>query len=299
MAAGESAREVARRAREKSQRLERYAAMYEQGAEGESATAGVLVGLQPEWIALHDYRWPGRRLANIDHIVVGPGGIFVVDSKNWSGDLRIDGQTLRQNGRSREKNVAGVADAALAVLELVAAHAHLVRGVLCFVGDRPLSGWVRDVMVCSTANLAEMLRTRERVLDAQEVNDIATWLDARLSSASTPAVSAERRTGEPARRPSRTNASQRRAAAAPAGRTRSGGASAKRALLGLLVGLILLITLPFLPAISAAIGQGFVGMLVDDSSCVDEGQSTRADAERPRERKNQSASSAATGPDCQ
>ena len=71
--------------------------------------------LPAEWTALHDVRWPGRRFANIDHIVIGPGGIFVVDSKNWSGNLTFSGGVLRQNGRSREPAVARCADSALAV----------------------------------------------------------------------------------------------------------------------------------------------------------------------------------------
>ena len=89
MKAGESARQEARRARERADRLARRAEMFEKGAAGETRTAEALAALGPEWVVLHDQRWPGRRLANIDHVVIGPGGIFVIDSKNWSGDLRV------------------------------------------------------------------------------------------------------------------------------------------------------------------------------------------------------------------
>ena len=270
--------------------------MYEQGAAGEAATAEVLAGLQPGWISLHDYRWPGRRLANIDHIVVGPGGIFVIDSKNWTGDVRIDGQTLRQNGRSREKNVAGVADAALAVSELIAAHAHLVRGVMCFVGDRPLSGWVRDVMVCSSANLAEMLRTREPVLDDQQVNEIATWLDAELRSASDAPAAAAYRSPRASARLHGASTTQGRPARAAA--TRSGTGSVKRVFIGLAVCLAFLIALPILPAISGAIGQGFVGLLDSSSSCSAQEKSTGPDAERTRPNKQRKAPPEANDEGC-
>src|SRR5688500_611754 len=107
--AGESARERAERTREKAERLERGGDSWERGAEGESATARVLAALPPDWVVLHDLRWPGRRFANIDHLVIGPGGVFVVDSKNWTGRVAVDGGVLRQNGRSREKAVAGCA----------------------------------------------------------------------------------------------------------------------------------------------------------------------------------------------
>jgi hypothetical protein len=38
-------------------------------------------------IALHDRRIPGSR-ANIDHIVVARGGVYVVDAKNYTGQVR-------------------------------------------------------------------------------------------------------------------------------------------------------------------------------------------------------------------
>ena len=40
---------------------------------------------------------------------------------------------------------------------------HLVKPVLCFVRDEPVTGWARDVMVCSTSNLVDMLQSRAPV----------------------------------------------------------------------------------------------------------------------------------------
>ena len=37
---------------------------------------------------LHDRRVPGTR-GNIDHIVVGPAGVFVIDAKNYQGKIEI------------------------------------------------------------------------------------------------------------------------------------------------------------------------------------------------------------------
>jgi hypothetical protein len=173
--------------------------MFEKGAEGETATAAVLATLPPGWTAIHDARWPSRRLANIDHVLVGPSGIFVIDSKNWSGRISIEGGHLRQNGRSREKAVAGCADAALAVAELAGPHADKVFPVLCFLTDEPLSGWCRDVMVCSTATLSQMLLTRPSVLDPGASTDAWFRLDAQLRAATEP-VHVGSREGSPARR---------------------------------------------------------------------------------------------------
>lgn len=184
--AGESARDEARRAREKAERLARRADMFEKGAEGETATADALAALPASWTAIHDVRWPSRRLANIDHILVGPGGIFVIDSKNWSGKISVANAHLRQNGRSRMKAVAGSVDAALAVAQLAGPHADKVFAVLSFATEEPLSGWCDDVMVCSTSTLTQMLASRPTVLNPSDAMDAWFRLDAQLRAA-TPA----------------------------------------------------------------------------------------------------------------
>lgn len=177
--AGQSANEIARRHREKIARLQRSAAAWEAGAVGEQTTGRVLATLDPAaWRVLHDVPWPGRPRANIDHIVVGPPGVFVIDSKNWSGSVKVDRGVLRCNGRSRESAVAGVAEAGIAVLELVPDTP--VRPVLCLVRDDPADGWVRDVMLCSTGNLLQMITTRPPVLSPDDVRRVTATIHAGL-----------------------------------------------------------------------------------------------------------------------
>jgi hypothetical protein len=49
--------------------------------------------------ALHDRRIPGTR-ANIDHIAVGPRGVFVIDAKKYTGgpSLRVEGGLFSPRG---------------------------------------------------------------------------------------------------------------------------------------------------------------------------------------------------------
>ena len=76
-------------AQRKLAEAQRRQAGWEAGAEGERRTAAVLAELATEgWQVLHDVHWPGRPFENIDHIVVGPAGVLVIDSKNWSGSSR-------------------------------------------------------------------------------------------------------------------------------------------------------------------------------------------------------------------
>lgn len=191
------------------------------------------------WSTIHDVRWPGRRLANVDHVVVGPGGVFVVDSKNWSGRITVTGGHLRQNGRSREKAVAGAADAALAVAEIAGPHASSVLPVMCFVGPdhRDLSGWCREVAICTPGNLVRMLTTRKHVLSPQQVNDAWLRLDGQLrgaadSSASTGAQTLRARRSSTSDSGSRPRGQRGNARGRRRGRR---GASLPRAFAGLML----------------------------------------------------------------
>ena len=67
------------------------------GAEGERAVGAVLAQLEDEgWRALHDISL-GR--GNVDHVLVGPGGIFTIETKSHPGPIgidRIDPKMLKQ-----------------------------------------------------------------------------------------------------------------------------------------------------------------------------------------------------------
>lgn len=265
--AGESAREVAARSRAKAERLVRHAELFERGAEGEAQTASVLSILPEQWATLHDVRWPGRRFANIDHIALGPPGIFVIDSKNWSGRVVVDGPTLRQNGRSRESAVATCADSALALGEVLGPFAAHISPVLCFVRDEAVTGWVRDVMVCSTANIRQMLLTRPAVLSPQQVADAWIRLNLELQSAHGAQPRKQKSTSQPSKRKPGLVA---RAATSSASRrpSRRGSPSIRRFLVGLfmIVGLVL-----YGPHVATAIGGVVSGYLTDSMLDGDDG----------------------------
>jgi hypothetical protein len=188
--AGESARTVAAKHRAKAQALLRTSEAYEQGAIGEENTARALASLpELDWRVFHDVHWPGRRYANIDHVVVGPGGVFVIDSKAWTGDIEVAEGMLRQNGRRRERHVLAAVDAAVAVAELVPGlDPTAVKPVLCFDRDEPVFGWSREVMVCSRVNVATLLTSRPSVLDRATRRSTAEALAQSLRAATDPIV---------------------------------------------------------------------------------------------------------------
>jgi hypothetical protein len=75
------------------------AVAWRRGAAGERRTARLLGSLERQgWAVLHDLAVPGSR-ANIDHLVIGPGGVFVIDSKQYSGRLQLDSSGRLWHGR--------------------------------------------------------------------------------------------------------------------------------------------------------------------------------------------------------
>jgi hypothetical protein len=72
---------------------------WRRGATGERRTARLLGPLERRgWAVLHDLAIPGSA-ANIDHLVIGPGGVIVVDSKRYRGRLRLDRHGMVWHGR--------------------------------------------------------------------------------------------------------------------------------------------------------------------------------------------------------
>jgi hypothetical protein len=60
---------------------------WQRGAHGERRTARLLDRLTRDgYVVLHDLAVPGSP-ANVDHLVIGPTGVFVIDSKQWTGSV--------------------------------------------------------------------------------------------------------------------------------------------------------------------------------------------------------------------
>lgn len=103
MAAGGSASAQAARHREHAQFLTRQlreahraAARWSAAAAGERQVAAALWALTGSgWTLLVDRRWPGTATANVDMILIGPSGVYVIDVKNWRDAPRIvDGELV-------------------------------------------------------------------------------------------------------------------------------------------------------------------------------------------------------------
>lgn len=83
-----------------------HVATWEAGAWGEEATAKELTRLEAEgWVVLHDLANGSK---NFDHVVLGPRGVFCLNSK-WSGyDLQPEGDRLVARHRYDDEIVVDI-----------------------------------------------------------------------------------------------------------------------------------------------------------------------------------------------
>jgi hypothetical protein len=150
-------------------------AAWKSGAVGERKLGDKLAGLGDTIIALHDRQVPKSR-ANLDHVVVGPAGVYVVDAKRYknakiavrrSGGFLTPARTqLMVSGRDKTKLVEAMAWQVAAVRAALAASAEFadtpVIAALCFLdAEFPFFGTIEigNVRVRGLGGTAKLVST--------------------------------------------------------------------------------------------------------------------------------------------
>ncbi|HEY2204362.1 MAG TPA: nuclease-related domain-containing protein, partial [Pseudonocardia sp.] len=110
-------RELAAALRRSYQRMVNYQA----AALSEPLTAAALAPLADRgWRIMHDRQCPGSSRANVDHLAIGPGGVAVIDTKDWSLPVQVrDGRLWCGNDDYHEDTVEKILALAGAVEELL------------------------------------------------------------------------------------------------------------------------------------------------------------------------------------
>jgi hypothetical protein len=71
------------------------------GATGEAVVGSVLGNLPDDYCIINDLTTP---FGNLDHVVIGPTGVYLLDTKNWRGVITANGSgELLLNGKPSEK----------------------------------------------------------------------------------------------------------------------------------------------------------------------------------------------------
>jgi len=113
----------------------RHVERYFKGARGEEKVAGILQTLPGSYHVFNDFVACGK---HVDHVVVGPAGVFAVETKFWRGTVTIEDGHVLLDGQlpSRSPLAQVVREAALVRSQLAAAGwSGAVTPVLAFASD--------------------------------------------------------------------------------------------------------------------------------------------------------------------
>lgn len=191
LVAGEADRQrrlASAHARELEAALE-AAARYDRGDDGEEHVRRLLQPLESEgWGVLHRRRWPGTSRSDIDHLLIGPGGVVVLDTKNWRGHVRLASGRLFQG----QADVSDALDGLLAqifAVEEVMSETQLapleVVGSLVLVGHPIAPTVVGRAHIVGDADLLRWLRARGQRLHPDVVASLAALAEERVPPART------------------------------------------------------------------------------------------------------------------
>lgn len=140
---------------------------YLKGARGEEIVARELSLLPEDWTVFHGVPRGGFDAmcggSDFDHVVLGPGALYVVETKNWAGPVRLEGATVSAAGvaasRSPVAQVRREANALRRRLKRELPPDMPVRGVVCFAsnGLEPDRADLDGTPLCNVRELRALL----------------------------------------------------------------------------------------------------------------------------------------------
>jgi len=175
--------------------IDRERMSWRKGAVGEAIVAATLGDLPHDFVVINDV---SKRFGNIDHVVIGPTGIYVVDAKNWKGSVKADGSgELLLNdqplAKPAIKTLLGAVMDFQAKLKALTETDYFVRGLMVFPNAYVEAnfGSTRHIHCLRNERLIDYLndQTFARKLSAIDVDRIKratlqlAGMDARFSSA--------------------------------------------------------------------------------------------------------------------
>jgi hypothetical protein len=136
--------------------------IYNGGWEGEKSVTKLLrTSLSDEYYLINNLRLPGY--GDVDHVVLGPNGVFVLETKNWSGEISCNGDAWQRQGNRHISSSPS---------EQAKRNASRIRHAIAASGKLPFTVWL-DVIVVFTNNRAELHLTKPTVpiLKIQQLAD--------------------------------------------------------------------------------------------------------------------------------
>jgi hypothetical protein len=152
-------------------RVLRETRMWRRSADAEHGSGEWLGRLPEGWFVFHDVPL-GERGTTVDHLAIGPGGVFTIDTKDLSGAIRVNARSIAHDGRRTSFLAKASAEALRAASLLTAAidRPVEVRGLLAILADE----WIvrrlpDDVYVGGPASVKHWMLQQPTVLRPSDV----------------------------------------------------------------------------------------------------------------------------------
>jgi hypothetical protein len=172
-------------AAQRAAELDRERANWAAGGSGEQQVAAELARLPAdEWWVFHDLP-RGASGTNVDHLVIGVGGVFTLNTKNLSGNVWVGERTVMVAGVKTNFLPVAVSEARDVGYRLSGALTIPIdaRPLLVFVHPITVVAMPPDVTVLDLDNLRTWLQSLSAVLTPQQAYDVVlvtdrptTWL---------------------------------------------------------------------------------------------------------------------------
>ncbi len=148
---------------------------YTKGARGEEAVAAELNRIDG---ITHLYH--GIQLANhedIDHIALGPKGFYLIETKNWSGNIDLFDNQITINGQRPRRDPIAQLRAMSQALSQTFPNLPKVKPILCFVGQlMPQQIEIDEITLLSHDQLQSWFESQPEILTPTQIAPIAHTL---------------------------------------------------------------------------------------------------------------------------
>ena len=149
------------------------------GARGEERVAALLAELPGEYHVFHDFAAGGF---HVDHVVVGPSGVFSVETKCWNGKVTAEDGELIANGRLPDRSPLVQSQRESSAVKAALKRAGWdgdVTPVVCFASDTYAGADSRigAVTVRNASETRGWLAARPATLPPSEVERLAQLMD--------------------------------------------------------------------------------------------------------------------------
>jgi Ca2+/Na+ antiporter len=125
-------------------KLERKRISYRKGATGEAVVGYILGWLPEDYVVIHGLK-PKPNYGDVDHIVIGPTGVYAIDTKNWKGVITADDKgELLLNGKPQKpaaKNLFRTIMSIKGNIKFLSGLDPYIRGILAFPAARVEARW--------------------------------------------------------------------------------------------------------------------------------------------------------------